>query len=567
MKKDQERKPFEIGLVMAGAVSAGAYTAGVIDFLFQALEEWHMAKERGKDVPTHEVKLKVISGASAGGMTGAIIASMLNDDFTPVTNLAEKKGRKKTKRNKLYDSWVEQVDISNMLNNNDLRVKDGRVKSLLDSSVLEQIAERAIDFSSKKEWRPYISDPLHLYLTVTNLPGVPYNIQFNGDSKKGYTIIQHSDYVHFASSLKDPKLKEAEWLNAADSRHPNWDSLKIVALATGAFPGGLAPRIIDRRFNDYNFREWPIPQRPEETNGKTKCIDMEPIQPSWPKNDRKSYQYLSVDGGVMDNEPLELARRKLAGGDNFNPRKPEHVHRATIMIDPFPSGEKKIFIPKEKLKHYDIFDVFTHLFGSLVSQARFKPDEIMLANSEQTYSRFLIAPTRLNPDKNEEEKAKYPIASGFLSGFGGFISKKFRMHDFQLGRRNCQKFLKEYFAIPLENVPDNEVFKNTNYEASVVERDGKDYVPFIPLTGTARKEVQLISWDDILIKHKKLKRLRREITNRTSVVINRVIDQKLDNTLTKGALKIFARLNREKMVNWIMEKIKEDLETYELIDK
>jgi hypothetical protein len=32
---------FEIGLVMAGAVSAGAYTAGVVDFLIQALDQWH----------------------------------------------------------------------------------------------------------------------------------------------------------------------------------------------------------------------------------------------------------------------------------------------------------------------------------------------------------------------------------------------------------------------------------------------------------------------------------------------------------------------------------------------
>ena len=29
-------KSFELGLVMAGAISAGAYTAGVVDFLLQA---------------------------------------------------------------------------------------------------------------------------------------------------------------------------------------------------------------------------------------------------------------------------------------------------------------------------------------------------------------------------------------------------------------------------------------------------------------------------------------------------------------------------------------------------
>ena len=31
---------FGIGLALAGAISAGAYTAGVIDFLMQALQAW-----------------------------------------------------------------------------------------------------------------------------------------------------------------------------------------------------------------------------------------------------------------------------------------------------------------------------------------------------------------------------------------------------------------------------------------------------------------------------------------------------------------------------------------------
>ena len=44
-------KSFEIGLVMAGAVSAGAYTAGVIDFLLQSLEGGIRQKKMG--IVTH----------------------------------------------------------------------------------------------------------------------------------------------------------------------------------------------------------------------------------------------------------------------------------------------------------------------------------------------------------------------------------------------------------------------------------------------------------------------------------------------------------------------------------
>jgi hypothetical protein len=32
---------FEVGLALAGAASAGAYSAGVLEFLIEALDTWH----------------------------------------------------------------------------------------------------------------------------------------------------------------------------------------------------------------------------------------------------------------------------------------------------------------------------------------------------------------------------------------------------------------------------------------------------------------------------------------------------------------------------------------------
>ena len=57
-------RTFEIGLVMAGAISAGAYTAGAIDFLIQALDEWQTAKDgEDPDCPRHNVTLRILAGA------------------------------------------------------------------------------------------------------------------------------------------------------------------------------------------------------------------------------------------------------------------------------------------------------------------------------------------------------------------------------------------------------------------------------------------------------------------------------------------------------------------------
>ena len=60
-------RTFEIGLVMAGSISAGAYTAGVIDFLVQALDQWEQAKGGpDPDCPRHNVGSRSWRGPRAG---------------------------------------------------------------------------------------------------------------------------------------------------------------------------------------------------------------------------------------------------------------------------------------------------------------------------------------------------------------------------------------------------------------------------------------------------------------------------------------------------------------------
>jgi hypothetical protein len=43
----QDLPRFELAFTMAGAISAGAYTAGVFDFLIEALDAWTDAREQG----------------------------------------------------------------------------------------------------------------------------------------------------------------------------------------------------------------------------------------------------------------------------------------------------------------------------------------------------------------------------------------------------------------------------------------------------------------------------------------------------------------------------------------
>ncbi|HEX3347566.1 MAG TPA: patatin-like phospholipase family protein, partial [Acetobacteraceae bacterium] len=73
---EEPEKVFKLALALSGAISAGAYTAGVLDYFFQALDQWE--KARGKPgTPQHRVIVQAISGASAGAITGALGAVAL----------------------------------------------------------------------------------------------------------------------------------------------------------------------------------------------------------------------------------------------------------------------------------------------------------------------------------------------------------------------------------------------------------------------------------------------------------------------------------------------------------
>jgi hypothetical protein len=186
-KADRE---FQIALAMSGAISAGAYTAGVFDFLIQALDEWENARtgkylEKGDDpgtIPNHFVGIKAMSGASAGAIAAAIGAVALADaDQKPTEFETHRDGEHKIKcyLPKLYETWVvkpglvaEGEETIDFLQTSDLegapeaaedfsRTRgilgdEGEpwpVTSLLNSRLLDAIARAALDVKARADGR------------------------------------------------------------------------------------------------------------------------------------------------------------------------------------------------------------------------------------------------------------------------------------------------------------------------------------------------------------------------------------------------------------------------------
>ena len=72
MNAAPDRPNFQNALRLAGAVSAGANTAGVLDVLVEALDAWH-----ADAAAPHAMVLQAVSGASAGAVCAGIFAGTL----------------------------------------------------------------------------------------------------------------------------------------------------------------------------------------------------------------------------------------------------------------------------------------------------------------------------------------------------------------------------------------------------------------------------------------------------------------------------------------------------------
>jgi len=69
------------------------------------------------DGPTHDVRVPVLAGASAGGMTAAIAALHA---FREIDHVWPGKLIPEKKLNRLYSSWVTDIDIEYLLETTDL---------------------------------------------------------------------------------------------------------------------------------------------------------------------------------------------------------------------------------------------------------------------------------------------------------------------------------------------------------------------------------------------------------------------------------------------------------------
>ncbi|WP_270937535.1 patatin-like phospholipase family protein [Falsiroseomonas oryzae] len=484
-----EPHTFQIGLCMAGAVSAGAYTAGMLDFLIEALDSWEAARARGERVPSHRVRLRALSGASAGGMCAAILAALLYRRFPPARAGSDRSA------NPLWRAWVEGPRIEALLDPSDRGPQAGPLRSLLNVRVLQQIVDSVLDTPGEPAHRPWVASSLPLALSLGNLRGVPYGMSFGGANLPSHKMRMHADSATFVVGTARPEHPDLLPLeNPASSRGGNWPRLGQAALASGAFPLFLQARALSRPGTDYLKREILVPGdgHPDSIHRDAKLGS---LVPDWPKGTPDPYDYLCVDGGVFDNEPLDLCRRFMmdAPGQRLV-RDGRFADRSVLMVDPFPDSADDAALPADT----PLQRIVLALVEAWKMQSRFGAVDVALAAAPDVYSRMMLVPSR----GSGAEASGAPLAAGGLGAFLGFFHQAFREHDFQLGRRNCQRFLRLHLALPTTNPLFGEVPfvpADATHEAELVQRwqktpDLPAHYPVIPLIGACAQEERLPDW-------------------------------------------------------------------------
>jgi len=487
---------FEIALVLGGTVAAGAYTAGAMDFLVEALDEWTSLRNAANpdpSVPPHRTILKLITGTSGGGVCAGVLARALAFDFPHVTRATDPTLTETG--NPLYDLWVNDLSLNGFLTTSDIAQK--RFVSLLNGATIDAAADAGVAFTAPN-WRPrsWIADPLRVILTLTNLFGIPYLTKLSAAASEfEESFVDHADFARFGVVYPGrpfPQPRPDEFvLSFGTDRFPqalDWPSFGEFAKGTSAFPLGFPARSLVRPMEHYRWRTAVLPGDGTAAFPTT----VQPLVPDWAElasgNGQtvpSDYHFLVVDGGATDNEPIELARTSLSGVLGRNPRDARTANRGVLLIDPF-AGETGLG-PASPLA---LPQLVWPIVQGLVQQTRYDTSDIMLALDDTVSSRFLIAPVSASVSGGKA------IASAGFGAFIGFACRAFTRYDYLLGRANAQSYLKRTFLLDAENpIFDTwpAALKNSP-DFRVVDANGRAFLPIIPLMGKAKIPESLDAW-------------------------------------------------------------------------
>ena len=258
-----------LAITVAGAVSLGSYEAGALYEIINAVGQ-HNA-DPGVEL-SERIKIDVITGASAGGMTAGIATQKL---LFEAGSLAD------AYNNSLYRPWVRDVSIQGLLS---LQAGESTTHSILSSNLVEAISRKHFTDRYATPQVPLVrvrhaaaAEMISLGLALSNLNGVDYTRKMQPSGNFTYT--RHQDELtHQFDSTKPDQFDNVDI----------WEVIRRACVSCGAFPFAFRCKDLTRHKQEY---------------------EQEFLDPAMFPADTRVFTY--TDGGVFQNEPLGMAKNLI----------------------------------------------------------------------------------------------------------------------------------------------------------------------------------------------------------------------------------------------------------------
>ncbi|WP_026786188.1 patatin-like phospholipase family protein [Planktothrix rubescens] len=269
--------PSQISLNLSGGIALGAYMAGVC---------FELVRQARKD--NSPLLIDLITGASAGAMTGAITAYyLLNREITDTEYESQ---------NILQRAWVEKADMKDIdtvfaiedyrqvLNN----LFNSQNESLLSQKGIKNIANLITENTDQLK----VHQPLALVMTVTNLQGLLVTYENKCRNFSGIPAVNHAETRQF--------LFHSELNRQGDRLQKIWKKVIDTSLISGAFPVAFPPIQDSSNVKSYNLKN--LSSAYFTISDESRKQQLDPALPMFCSQETLKFWY--SDGGILDNLPI-----------------------------------------------------------------------------------------------------------------------------------------------------------------------------------------------------------------------------------------------------------------------
>lgn len=394
--------PRVLSFTVSGGVSLGAFEAGVLYFLTEAI------KHSGG-----EVELRIATGASAGSANALI--SVMDSCSPPVDDPTQGLG---------FQTWIP-VGISQLFD----------PKKVTPTSILSREPIRRAMRKLAQRWRQGLRADCDVVLGVSVTRKVPQfaaltkrdfgpAVQVPRSEERFVVRIQGrgpgrlpllSNYIDPDAVLSQPILPLAAAEDDA-SQARNFDRLLDLLYASAAFPLAFAP--------------YPLPHCETDPLAARRSGGREGLRCDHPESD------LFIDGGVFDNSPLRLnyreVKRALRMGEDgrvrwlsyADPRSGNPPAVRFAYIDPAASAYPALDEVEKEEAPPSALGTTVELAANFVDTSRRRE---LLALLEETGHEVELG------EQMQLTQNQLPTISSQLGAFFGFFERDFRELDFYLG--------------------------------------------------------------------------------------------------------------------------------------